>query len=528
MKRLYAILLTLGSALLFTGCDLAEKIKDNSEPEVVVDKSPVYEFTALISAEQIMPDAYDIKNPYYFAWEDGYSISCYSSQESNLKMELVSGKFTYRGKFRCKTEKALKDTDEYIMVYPYTEEGPLADGTFHGHLDDTQTVGNLDTLQAMGMLVKASYDAYGNSEVAACTMNRPGAIMRVSVTGHGEKIERISVRRQDGKPIAGDFTISDFSTMEPVFAEGQSDSITYVMPEPLVLTTTPQDVDIVMPAAKFEGGIAIRLIADDGSSDDNLVAGPITFTHGVINKVKNANFGLYLIWSSGPLMMDENGFRFANIEVNGGDRTVGFYFKYKSSCGIDAADPDLVVNPASYNKDSVRIWTFDPATGKASMKIGKYTDVPSKDFVDPCTMVPVKEGEPSWVLPTLAQMQVWAKKDLTLNKHNQVLSVTTDPRNRYNNDDASLNTGVKTLYGLYEAVTSKVLVYRSSYLLENGDKAPKDDNFCDMWYDTGDDSTLKFFGLAINNSSVKQTAAAADMAFQIRCCREVEELPETE
>ena len=482
-------------------------------------------FTAMVSAEQINPDAFNITSPYYFSWEEGICVSCYSSTAENLKMELVSGKYTYRGKFRGMNEKPLKDVDDYVIIYPWKEEGPLVSGAWPGSIPAAQTEGVLGSLLDMGMaaFVKA-FDVHGSSETAACTMKRPATILRIPFTGNGETITSVTVKRQDGKAIAGNFTITDFETMTPVFEEGAPTEIVYTFPEPVTLTTTPQSVDVVIPAMAFEEGLDIVLNADDGSSDDNLIKGPVTYVSGIFNTAKTANFGKYLIWAPGYLMASEDGYCFSNSDVATGDRTVGHYFKYKSSVAIEAGVPDLVVNPASYDKTAVDVWVRDESTGKYRKEVRAYADIPSSDGDDPCARVAVAEGEPYWATPDLTQMQLWAKKDLDKNQHNKVITVTTDPRNRYNNDDASLNTGVKTIYGIYDAVTSKLTIYRSAYLNEGGDIQTSANNFCYMWYDTGSDTDLKIHRLAVNNSSAGQISANAGWACLIRCCREVDEI----
>lgn len=450
-------------------------------------------------------------------WAEGDRISLFCSVMDNAAVTLSDGALTSNGTFEGRSSSALCDYDDYVALYPYQEDATWEDGVLRFEFPAVQN----ESFKG----IRVAMAEYSSHTMIPLVFRNMYANVRVPVCGGGQKLTAIEISGNNGEILSGACSVSDFSdgAFSVMNLVGGNTSVRLELDTPVELSSQPSYFDVAIPAIVYYKGITVKLFTED--EDEFLVSeiadfGVIGTTGLVESEISRCSSvelpkmqfeGHGLMWSPGYLTMDEKGYRFTDSAPVGGKETCGLYFKHNSTYGIYVY-PDLVVNGASYSASAAEVW-HDKGDGTFEKLTMSYTSIPADDGTDPCSRVHVAEGEPKWHMPTLEEFQVWArpKADNTFISFNQTLA-TSDPRWMYNSDTAHPN---KTIYAVYDGVTSEIVIFKSDILNKSGAIAGKT-NWCYMWYAGVSDSVI---GVAPNNVSAGTLAATAQYAAQIRCCR---------
>lgn len=449
-------------------------------------------------------------------WAEGDRISLFCSVLDNADVTLSDGALTSNGIFEGNASVDLCDYDDYVALYPYQENASWEDGILHFEFPGVQN----EYFKGL-RVAKAEYSPHTLFPLAFRNLYTN---VRVPVSGDGQKVTAIEITGNNGELLSGSCSVSDFSegAYSAMNLEGGCKSVRLQLENPVEVSAQPVYFDIAIPAVVYYKGISVKVFTEDESEcieksiDDFGIIGTTGLVDSEVSRSSSVElpkmqFEMHgLMWSPGYLTMDEKGYRFTDSAPVGGKETCGLYFKHNSTYGIYVY-PDLVVNGASYSASAAEVW-HDKGDGSFEKLTMSYTSIPADDGTDPCSRVPVASGEPKWHMPTWEEFQVWARPKAagTCISSNQTLA-TSDPRWMYN----STTHPNKTIYAVYDGVTSEIVIFKSNILNESGAIAKKT-NWCYMWYAGVSNSVI---GVAPNNASAETLDATPQYAAQIRCCR---------
>lgn len=435
-------------------------------------------------------------------WSDNDAISIFDGRENN-EFTIASGVGASSGSF---TGEAY-ETDTYYALYPYSTEAKCESGVISSKLPSEQTAvaGSFDTMLS---------PAVGTSDGSALTLENVAGLIAFELKDipEGKTVKRVSFNAESS--LTGGYTV-DTAGSGMTAAEGNPISGVTVLAgdENQALTEGETYYAVVIPGTY--SNFTSTVTFSDGTTFLRQANRPVTINAngGVSLPVLASAENIEYEWSKGYLTVDENGYRFTDTDSENGTESLGMYFRYHSAYALETGMDVAEV------KEGITAWYLDETDGKYKTTTVSFSDIPKEDAGDPCSRVPVADGESKWMTPTLTQWKAWAYKTT---QYSAMVS--------YNNQD---DRGV---YAVYDTDPSEenqdpMYIFASGYTPTTGGKWQRSD-FCAMWIESGNLEN----GAVVNYVEIRpdvesnsanpayKTHTVTNLntqAMQIRCIREV-------
>lgn len=343
-------------------------------------------------------------------WSATDRISLSNSNNTHCVLSLTEGAETNTAVFDGKITNTPPETDTYYAFYQFTNNSVSFDGeNYVSKFPMNQYSSSL----APVMVGKAEGQ---KADAIAMSMKNVGSYLEFSLTGNGT-LNLKTIKITASETISGSFYVEDgdYSDPVPVFT-GNVKNVVYTDENETLIGSQPSVFLVLVPNIAYSKGLTVDFIATDNTTISKKIGGSgIALARNKIYQIpmtfeKNAEYE----WSPGNLMIDENGYGFADSDSETDEEVQGMYFQYNSSHAIEA---DLVVG--SYDKDAIKVWYYDETTASyvsrvvrsvtGDTPVSAWSQIPANDGGDPCRRVAVAEGENHWMLPTEEQWRTWAK-----------------------------------------------------------------------------------------------------------------------
>jgi hypothetical protein len=270
MKRIY-IGIAVAAGLMLSACEAIESpVVQGSVIGEVTAQDPSaggeesFIFTAAIGADTKTYLDYDSSYGIYkLRWSEGDQILLWDADKMDPDEQgryefcsILNGAGTSVAEFVGKME-----ADRYVAVYAYNDYYPI-DGLPSIGLPDYQYYPDGGNIQ------NYVYPMIAVSDTRSFEFQNIGSILKISITGNGELLDRIIVSSGNGEPVCGQAVVGFDEAYEPYleFLEGQCGSeIEYSCGQ--YLSDTPLECYVVVPAQVYEGGIDITFVTDHGYMD---------------------------------------------------------------------------------------------------------------------------------------------------------------------------------------------------------------------------------------------------------------------
>ena len=212
-------------------------------------------------------------------WNTGDLVSVFYKSDANdcYKFTGTTGDRTSTLQRVTKGEESRRG-DNVVVVYPYNKNYliSLSAGTVEAHLPAEQTYVN----ESFGI---GSSPMVGVSDYKQFVLKNVCGWLKVQFTGHGEVVDRITLRGNNGEQVAGDIMIvaEDASTILASAGVGLDDDlqvggslldedsiiteVSLVCPDGVTLGEEPTAFYIALPPQTFEGGFTVVAECADGS-----------------------------------------------------------------------------------------------------------------------------------------------------------------------------------------------------------------------------------------------------------------------
>ena len=435
-------------------------------------------------------------------WSENDAICIFDGQ-SNNEFTLASGVGEASGRF---TGEAYA-SGTYYALYPYSAEAKCESGVITSELPSEQTAvaGSFDTMLS---------PAVGSSEGNGLALENVAGLIAFELKDipEGKSVKRVSFNAESS--LAGNYTV-DASGSPMTAAEGNPlTGVTVSAGNGLQELTEGETYYAVVIPGTYSN-FTSTVTFSDGTTFLRQANRPVTIAANggvslpVLASAENAVYE----WSPGYLTVDENGYRFTDTDSENGTESLGMYFRYHSAYALETGMDVAEVN------DWITAWYLDETDGKYKTRTVSFSEIPKEDTGDPCSRVPVAEGESKWMTPTLSQWKSWAYKT---EQYSAMVS--------YNNQD---ERGVYAVYDTdpSENNQSPMYIFASGFVPTTGGKWQRSD-FCAMWIESGNLEN----GSVLNYVEIKPSAASNSanpaykthtvsnlntQAMQIRCIREV-------
>ena len=265
MKRIFMIL-AAAAGFMMAACDTVEQAgNDDSYDDVAPKDSLVFNATFDTQTKTYMN-----YNSYYGSYEllwapedeiliwDGESLEGDNPQYEFCT--LMSGAGTSGAEF-----VGTLDADTYLALYAWNYDWPYEGYPciYYAASQYLTREGNIDDYTLPMIAVSDSRTLH---------FENVASVLKISVTGNGEKLSRITVYSKDDTPVSG-WAILGFdanNNYEPVhrFLDGVEDSPVYSYTDlycyEYELSSDPLECYIVVPAQEWEEGLGVRFQTDDG------------------------------------------------------------------------------------------------------------------------------------------------------------------------------------------------------------------------------------------------------------------------
>lgn len=267
MKRIY-IGIAVAAGLMLSACEAIESpVVQGSVIGEVTAQDPSaggeesFIFTAAIGADTKTYLDYDSSYGIYkLRWSEGDQILLWNADQIGESetpayefCQIIKGAGTSVAEFVGKME-----ADTYVAVYAYGNYYPV-NGLSSIGLPDYQYYPDGGNIQ------NYVYPMIAVSDTRNFEFKNIGSILKISITGNGELLDRIIVSSGNGEPVCGQAVVGFDEAYEPYleFLEGQCGSeIEYRCGQ--YLSDTPIECYVVVPAQLYEGGLDITLFTDHG------------------------------------------------------------------------------------------------------------------------------------------------------------------------------------------------------------------------------------------------------------------------
>ncbi len=194
--------------------------------------------------------------------------------------------------------KDVIESDSYLAVYNGWAQmaGELEDGT-----------GYIISSGLSQYYAKNSFGQYGNHMVAYSTdqtlkFYNINGILKIPVTGNGEKIRRIYISGNDGEYMSGCYLFDKQSLLDgkPVFTfapdqitSARGTTLTLDCGEGVILGSEPTYFYICLPPAVYSKGIRVSLLTDDGRMARKVSSNELVIERSVIQETVDFEFVQY-------------------------------------------------------------------------------------------------------------------------------------------------------------------------------------------------------------------------------------------
>lgn len=193
-------------------------------------------------------------------WSENDYIFLIEERDDSLVFErcpLVGGAGTSSATFASNLE-----VDTYLALY--ATDGNYSDGRLSVILPDSQYHASLGT-NGKDNIIDFYYPMVAKSSTTTLDFYNLCSILKFSVVGDGEILYRVSITSNDqSEYLSGRGTV-DFGTTVPTMSMDEAVSVAYVnYYVHQVLSDTPVECYVVLPAQVYESGFTIELYTDTG------------------------------------------------------------------------------------------------------------------------------------------------------------------------------------------------------------------------------------------------------------------------
>ena len=193
-------------------------------------------------------------------WSEYDNIFLIEERDDSLifeKCPLVSGAGTSSATFASNLE-----VDTYLALY--ATGGNYSDGRLYVRLPDSQYHASFDA-NGKDNIRDFYYPMVAKSSTTTLDFYNLCSILKFSVVGDGEILYRVSITSNDQSECLSGSGIVDFGTTVPTMSMDEAVSVPYVnYYVHQVLSDTPVECYVVLPAQVYESGFTIELYTDTG------------------------------------------------------------------------------------------------------------------------------------------------------------------------------------------------------------------------------------------------------------------------
>ena len=399
MKRIY-ITAAIVLPLLLAGCEKETPGKSGITP---IGTSPDTTFT--ITADVLAETVENIDGK-VLEWMKKDSISFFGIGNDNIKMTLkgdpkgLSATFSGRG-------AGLFSGTSYYAISPYRSSSDWSDDDgISGVFPAEQTNDRIYAIR----VAKAERET---TSTVKLDFRNAFTVLGITLTGNGEEITEVTFSGNNDETVAGAFSISDFQNPVPTFS-GTDKEILLAFEEPLALSSEPATIFMAVPNISYENGFSLHFKTNsaEGIYMDIETEGPVSLSAKTAYTITREFEGVVpefkYEWSTGYLTVDENGYRFTDTDRPEGTETTGMFFRYNSAYAIESVFREI-------DEEYAIIWSYNEEKDQYEKSTVLWSELSTEDAGDPCSRVPVQDGEDTWKMPTYDQWHEWAYKTTTYN-----------------------------------------------------------------------------------------------------------------
>ena len=236
-------------------------------------------------------------------WNTGDLVSVFYKSDANdcYKFTGTTGDRTSTLQRVTKGEESRRG-DNVVVVYPYNQDYliSLSAGTIEAHLPAEQTYVN----NSFGI---GSSPMVGVSDYKQFVLKNVCGWLKVQFTGHGEVVDRITLRGNNGEQVAGDIMIvaEDASTILASAGVGLDDDlqvggtlldedsiiteVSLVCPDGVTLGSEPTSFYIALPPQTFSKGLTVTLHSDKSGTMKQTTDKSITISRNIVQPIAIAD-----------------------------------------------------------------------------------------------------------------------------------------------------------------------------------------------------------------------------------------------
>ena len=239
-------------------------------------------------------------------WNTGDLVSAFYKSDANdcYKFTGTTGDRTSTLQRVTKGEESRRG-DNVVVVYPYNKNYlfSLSAGTVEAHLPAEQTYVN----NSFGI---GSSPMIGVSDYKQFVLKNVCGWLKVQFTGHGEVVDRITLRGNNGEQVAGDIMIvaEDASTILASAGVGLDDDlqvggslldedsiiteVSLVCPDGVTLGEEPTAFYIALPPQTFSRGFTVTLYSDESGAMKQTTDKSITIARNTVQPMNTLEANL--------------------------------------------------------------------------------------------------------------------------------------------------------------------------------------------------------------------------------------------
>lgn len=260
-------------------------------------------------------------------WNEQDQIGVVALASSSIsQLNIANGAGTRVATFDGDVATSNALAESYFAFYPYQDEATVADGRLRLNLPTEQrnTSTGVDGAACGFMVASCAEKAV---EELAFQFENLFSILRLSLTGSGEVLDRVLFTANSGEAVSGEFAV-DMTTHVVEFADGGS-SRTRLLSD-LTLSDEPTVLYVVVPAIEYKTGYSVRVTTAEGRSMVRSVGrnGGRTLERGVIYNLPTLDFeathsdlslsgtaNCYIVSSAGECCFDSGLMMGAKVEL---------------------------------------------------------------------------------------------------------------------------------------------------------------------------------------------------------------------